>query len=162
MSNVVFKNGGTTRMTTSRTYDGFGRLTSIAAIRNPQSEIRNSFSYAYNPANQRAAVTNADNSRWDFGYDSLGQVTSGKKRWSDNALAGGQQFEYQYDDIGNRRFYKWGGDTNGSNHRQTAYTVNLLNQNTDRSNPGYAEIIGEADTNATVKVNAQTDDIQSP
>jgi YD repeat-containing protein len=156
VSNVVFKNGGTTRMTTSRTYDGFGRLTSISNLPSGGGGSVVSFNYAYNPANQRAAVTNSDNSRWDFGYDSLGQVTSGKKRWSDNAYVGGQQFEYQYDDIGNRRFYKWGGDTNGSNLRQTAYTVNLLNQNTARSNPGYAEILGEADSNATVKVNAQT------
>ena len=56
--------------------------------------------YAYNSANQRTAITKADNSRWAYGYDTLGQVTSGKKYWSNASIVAGQQFEYGFDDIG--------------------------------------------------------------
>jgi hypothetical protein len=34
------------------------------------------FDYLLNQANQRLAVTNADNSRWDLGYDFLSQITN--------------------------------------------------------------------------------------
>jgi hypothetical protein len=37
-----------------------------------------------------------------YSYDALGQVTSGKKYWSDGTPVAGQQFEYEFDDIGNR------------------------------------------------------------
>ena len=52
-----------------------------------------SFSYANNSANQRTSVTNTDNSYLVYQYDSLGQVTSGKKYWSDGTPVAGQQFE---------------------------------------------------------------------
>jgi len=39
--------------------------------------------YAYNAANQRSQATLADGSYWVYQYDNLGQVTSGKKYWSD-------------------------------------------------------------------------------
>jgi hypothetical protein len=40
----------------------------------------------------------------DSGYDQLGQVTSGKKHFSDGIPVSGRQFEYSFDDIGNRKF----------------------------------------------------------
>ena len=69
-------------MTTNQ-YDYLNRLTSTSSATNGQSIAFSSFNYAYNFANQRTAVTNADSSRWVYAYDSLGQVTSGKKYWSD-------------------------------------------------------------------------------
>ena len=91
--------------------------------------------------------------------DALGQVTSGKKRWSDGTLVAGEQFEYTFDDIGNRKQSRYGGDANGSLLRRFNYGVNLLNQYTTRSaGPGtvrYANILGEATNAATVTVNNQ-------
>lgn len=55
-----------------------------------------------NSANQRTGFTNADSSRWAFTYDTLGQVASGKRYWSDGTNVAGQQLEYLFDDIGNR------------------------------------------------------------
>ena len=52
------------------------------------------FAYTYNSANQRTGFTNADSSRWAFTYDTLGQVASGKRYWSDGTNVAGQQFEY--------------------------------------------------------------------
>ena len=76
------------------------RLTSVSSTAN--STVVSSSAYQLNSANQRVAVTNADGSYWVYGYDNLGQVTSGKKYWSDNTPVAGQQFEYTFDDIGNR------------------------------------------------------------
>src|SRR5207245_986477 len=90
------------------------------------------FSYAYNSANQRTSVTNADNARWVYTYDSLGQVISGKKYWADGAPVAGQQFEYSFDDIGNRKSTKVGGDNGGGNLRSANYANNSLNQITSR------------------------------
>ena len=47
-------------------------------------------------------MTLADGSLWVYQYDSLGQVKSGKRYWSDWTPVAGQQFEYTLDDIGNR------------------------------------------------------------
>ena len=84
-------------MTTTKSYDNLNRLTQISSA--PSADSTVTFNYAYNQANQRTAVTNADNSRWNYGYDTLGQVTSGKKTWSDGAIVAGQQFEYVFDDM---------------------------------------------------------------
>ena len=62
-------------------------------------------------------ITNADNSRWVYTYDSLGQVISGKKYWSDGTPVAGQQFEYGFDDIGNRTVMT-------NNSRVASYSAN--------------------------------------
>jgi len=64
-----------------------------------------------------------------YEYDSLGQVRSGKKYWSAHAVAG-QQFEYGFDDIGNRKNTKCGGDETAWNLRSANYGANSLNQYT--------------------------------
>ncbi len=71
-------------MTTTKAYDYLNRLTSISS--SSSSSFSSSSNYAYNSTNQRTALTNADKSRWAYGYDSLGQVTSGKKYWKDGTL----------------------------------------------------------------------------
>jgi len=102
------------------------RLTQISKI--PSADTAMTFKYAYNSANQRTAVTNADASSWLYGYDSLGQVTSGKKYFSGGIPVAGQQFEYAFDDIGNRKYAGEGGNQWGTGFRYQNYTVNNLNQ----------------------------------
>jgi YD repeat-containing protein len=150
---ITFKQNSTTRMTTSKQYDNLSRLTSISSVSSVSSVV--SSSYQYNTANQRTAVTKADASYWLYAYDALGQVTSGKRYWSDGVPVEGQQFEYEFDDIGNRKTTKIGGDQNGQNLRTATYGPNLLNQYTNRTVPGYVEVQGSAATNATVTVNNQ-------
>ena len=158
VESITFKQGAATRMTTTKSYDLLNRLTSIQSINSQPSTI-NSFAYAYNDANQRTAVTNADASRWNFGYDTLGQVTSGKKSWSDGSKVAGEQFEYTFDDIGNRKQSRYGGDANGAGLRRFNYSVNALNQYTTRSaalgTTRFANVLGEATNAATVTVNNQ-------
>jgi RHS repeat-associated protein len=96
-----------------------------------------------------------DNSRWIYTYDGLGQVTSGKKYWVDGTPVAGQQFEYGFDDIGNRTSTKAGGDQSGASLRPASYVTSLLNQHASRTIPGAADILGSATNSATVTVNNQ-------
>ncbi len=114
----------------------------------PSASSAVSFSYDYNAANQRTKRTEEDGSYWEYGYDALGQVTSGHRKWSDNSSVNGQQYDYAYDDIGNRA-------TNHTNGRESTYTANSLNQYTQRTVPGYLWELGSATNAATVTVNNQ-------
>src|SRR5262249_34507632 len=108
VSQILFTNGSVQRMATTKQHDFLNRLTNISSTTG--SVPIASFVYKYNVANQRTSVTNVDNSYWVYGYDSLGQVTSGKKYWADGTPIAGQQFEYSFDDIGNRQSAGSGGD----------------------------------------------------
>ncbi len=114
----------------------------------PSASSAVSFSYDYNAANQRTKRTEEDGSYWEYGYDSLGQVTSGHKKWSDTTPVAGQQYDYLFDDIGNRK-------TATANGNAGTYTVNNLNQYTQRTVPGYVWELGSATNAATVTVNNQ-------
>jgi uncharacterized protein RhaS with RHS repeats len=56
------------------------------------------------------ALVLQDGSFLFYEYDSLGQLSLGKKYWSNGTPILGQQLEYTYDDIGNRTSTKAGGD----------------------------------------------------
>ena len=150
---IAFANSGTTRMTTTKQYDYLNRLTAIQSSAGTSPTA--SFNYAYNSANQRTQATCVDNSYWVYQYDNLGQVISGKKYLSNGTPVAGQQFTYNFDDIGNRKSTASGGDATGSNLRSANYTANGLNQYTSRDVPGYATVLGSANPNATVTVNLQ-------
>ena len=79
------------RMITTKSYDFLNRLTLIT---NAIGGENPSFAYAHNNANQRTAITNENAARWLYGYDALGQVTNGTRRWSDGSPVLGQQFAY--------------------------------------------------------------------
>jgi hypothetical protein len=64
-------------------------------------------------------MTNADNSRWVYTYESLGQVTAGRKYWSDGRPVACEQLECSFDDMGNRLSAGSGGNGwGGSLHYQ--------------------------------------------
>jgi YD repeat-containing protein len=112
ISQITFKSNTTVRLTTTKTYDNPNRLTQISSAPSASSVV--SFDYSYNNANQRTRVHLADGSFWVYEYDALGQMKSGKRYWSDWTAVAGQQFEYGFDDIGNRTSTKAGGNENGS------------------------------------------------
>jgi YD repeat-containing protein len=118
VSTVSHRYGGNNRMVTTKQYDLINRLSSIA------NGSGDSHAYGYNGANQRTNVVRADGSYWVYAYDSLGQVTSGKRYWSDGTPVAGQQHEYVFDDIGNRTSAKSGGNSSGTGLRTETYTRN--------------------------------------
>ena len=121
VSQIVFTNSGTTRMTTTKQYDFLNRLTTIQTL-NPEQSTINSYNYQINAANQRTRADLADASYWVYGYDNLGQVISGKRVWQDGTPVAGQQYEYTFDDIGNRKSASMGGDAYWGPLRQASYT----------------------------------------
>jgi RHS repeat-associated protein len=135
-----------------RSYDPLGRLQTIATT-TPASGTVASYTYTYNNLDQRTRITREDNSYWSYAYNDRGELTSGKKYWSDSSAVAGQQTEYVFDSIGNRSSTKAGGDSQGLNLRQAAYSVNSLNQYQQRTVPGALDILGTANAAATVTVN---------
>ena len=151
---ITFNSAGATRMTTTKNFDFLNRLSNIGSV-NGQSATLDAHGYAYNSANQRTVMTNADNWYWVYHYDPLGQVTNGVKYWSDGTRVAGQQFGYVFDSIGNRQSTTAGGDQSGNNLRSASYTANNLNQYSSRTVPNAADVIGSATNAATVTVNGQ-------
>jgi RHS repeat-associated protein len=151
---ITFQQSSTTQMTTTKQYDYLNRLSSISSSFASSALV--SSSYAYNNANQRVRSTLTDGSYWVYTYDTLGQVVSGHKYWFDQTPVAGQQFDYAFDDIGNRSQTKAGGDENGANQRPANYSANTLNQYTSRDVPGAVDIMGISLAASTVTVNGQT------
>ena len=77
---------------------------------------------------------------------------TGRGQHEATAVAG-QQYDYTYDDIGNRLTSATGGDAAGENLRPASYSANANNQYTSRTVPGYLEDFGTAHSNATVTFN---------
>ena len=105
VSQIAFTQSGQPRMTTTKQYDALNRLTSIVSLPQTPDAIPQTLSsaYDYNSANQRTRTTHADASYWIYQYDTLGPKVSGKRFWPDGTPVAGQQFEYGFDDIGNRQ-----------------------------------------------------------
>jgi RHS repeat-associated protein len=127
---ISFKQNTTVRLTTTKQYDNLNRLRVISSVPSGSSTV--SFTYQYNDANQRTRNTEANGDYWSYQYDTLGQVSSGKKYTSGGTPISGRQFEYDFDDIANRDYTVADGTT-------TDYTANLLNQYTSRVTGGTTE-----------------------
>jgi RHS repeat-associated protein len=155
VDNLQFKQNGTLWMTTTKSYDNLNRLTQMSSTPSASGQPPVAFNYQYNSASQRTNATTADGSFWVYQYDALGQVIYGIKYWSDGTVVAGQQFGYVFDDIGNRKRAVAGGDQNELNWHWANYNVNSLNQYIRRSVPPYVNILGSANSNATVTVNNQ-------
>jgi RHS repeat-associated protein len=151
---ISFTNSGVQRMVTTKTYDFLNRLTSISSAPSAASPV--AYTYTYNNANQRVRNLLADSSSWQYSYDSLGQVVSGHKFFADGTPVAGQQFDYSFDNIGNRTQTLGGGDQSGLNQRLATYGANNLNQYTNRTVPGFADVMGIALATNTVTVGGQT------
>jgi YD repeat-containing protein len=145
-------------MTTTKQYDYLSRLQSISSTPSASGQLPIAYGYQYNDANQRRRVTLNDGSFWVYQYDALGQVTCGKKYFVDGTPVPGQQFEYGFDDIGNRSSTKAGGDANGMNLRSATYTANNLNQYSSRTVPGAFDVVGIANVSSSVTVNSSAAD----
>jgi RHS repeat-associated protein len=146
----VFKRSGSTVMTTTRTHDVFNRLSGISSTRTGKPAL--GFTYQYNTADQRTRVDLADGTYWEYGYDALGQVVSGRKYTATDAPVPGMQWDYAFDGIGNRTSEE---RAEGGTARTSTYTHNNLNQYTQRTVPGFLDLWGQAQAGATVTVNNQ-------
>ena len=143
VSGIVLQNSVSTVLTTAKTYDNLNRLQSIS--QSVGSKTVSSCAYTNNVANQRVRALLADGSYWLYEYNDKGEVISGKRYWSNGSPVVGQQFEYAYDDIGNRI-------STNTNGQPASYTANNLNQYTERQVPRNFAVVGSANPTATVTV----------
>ncbi len=128
-------------------YDSMNRLANISSA--PVVGDPLSYAYQYDAAGQREQVTLANNDTWVYGYNSRGEVISGSKKQGGTTDLLGYQFGYAFDNIGNRTSASREG-------RVSNYTANSLNQYTQRTVPGYINVIGSAKPTATVTVNDES------
>ena len=121
ISSVIHKQGSTARLTATMDYDQLNRMTNILST---PSGSTNVFEYTslYNAVSQRTKTTLADDSYWDYTYDDLGQVTSGRRYTAAGTQISGKQSAYELDEIGNR--------VTSSTPGYVPYTVNDDNQYT--------------------------------
>jgi RHS repeat-associated protein len=135
-------------MATTRDYDRLNRLRTISsrAFGGAAPVLPVAFEYQYNAANQRTRVNREDGAYWIYTYDELGQVVSGRKYWADGTEVAGQQFDYTFDTIGNRK------NTGGRVSAVSTYSVNRLNQYAQRSVPNQVDVLGIANPTADVTV----------
>src|SRR5438132_4880720 len=96
----------------------------------------------------RIRITPAGFSRTTFSANSFLA-----RNWPDGTPVAGQQYEYGFDDIGNRKFAASGGDQWGANLGYENYSPNNLNQYAQRTVPGAIDILGAVNSNATITVN---------
>ena len=137
-------------MTNVYNRDNLGRLTGVSSTLTGGGNV-SGVDYQLDHLNRRFEASLVDGTKWDYGYNDRSEVISGKKKLASNAFAGGAQFEYDFDDIGNRTISKVGGDMNGANLRSSTYTNNALNQIEARAVPGSVWVMGEAATNVTLQ-----------
>lgn len=152
---IDFRRSNQVFMTSAKHYDSLNRLTHVVSTPMSLEQSPMSFSYTFNRANQRISTERESGTQWLYQFDPLGQLIGAKNYWLNGVPIPGQQFQYDYDDIGNRRTAAAGGNAWGMGLRFEHYAANHANQYTSRTLPSAVDIIGEADPDATVTVNNQ-------
>ncbi len=150
---IAFEHDGAPRMTTTRQHDLLDRLVSVSSQSQGTSAAdidytSSSHQFTRNAASQITRTTSGDGSFWLYDYDDLGQLTAAHRHWSDHSPVAGQQFEYEFDSIGNRAATRAGGNADGSELRSARYLANALNQIVQREVPSAVDVLGAAHANA--------------
>ena len=98
--------------------------------------------------NRGKKITREDGTRWAYGYNDKGEVTSGlrEKAASPNTAVPGWNHAYTFDEIGNRL-------TTTTNSRVSTYTPNNLNQIASRTIPRAFDVIGNANSATSISIN---------
>lgn len=138
--------GRTTGITTTVPKVGGGRSVSASA------------GYLYNPSGQRERLTREDGSSWQYGYNDRAEVISAVKKFQNGDVAGGMQFGYKYDAIGNREWAKSGGNSSEMNLRTTTYEPNALNQYKSVTTPSSFDVL----VGSTTSVQVLADGLPAP
>ena len=128
------------------------------------STTKSKFDYAHDNLGRRTSVAKAGEmfNRYGngtqgldtaWGYDDRSQLTSEVTKLGGSAtVLTGRDDAYAYDNMGNR------SSTSGTSHNSNtaSYTVNALNQYTQRTVPGVFDVAGGAASGATVTVNSSS------
>ena len=151
LATTTFRHNGAQVLATTRAWDAGERLQSIANVVNTGPVT--SHAYTYDALHRRTRAVLEDSTTWDYGYNDRDEVISGQRRWQSQEPVAGQQFQYEYDPIGNRTLARSGGDATGANLRTTTYLTDAANQYTTITNPAYKDVMGAALADHRVAVN---------
>ena len=141
-------------LTGVRNHDNAHQLDDISYTRGDGAVV-SSHDYTLDDGFRRVRADRENGEYWIYGYNDRSEVTSAKKHLPSGASIAGWQQEYKYDNIGNRIWKKEGGDSVGSNLRQTDYAATNHNQYSRVSHPEAFSVVGKAPQSVAVTVNGQ-------
>lgn len=150
VNGVVLTSGSANTVTNTRSHN---YLNQLAQTTTAGSGATLSYSNQFSAASKLQTVTMQDGSYWVYAYGPHGELQSANRFWSDGSPVAGQQFDYAFDDAGNRLTSQTGGSSSPGLTRSTQYTPNAQNQYGSRTVPGYVNILGSANSAATVTAN---------
>ena len=103
VQDVSMRANTTIYLKTTQFRDRLGRIQAVTHVGNNNAYFPFArLDYAYNANNQRTRIDLSGGTYWKHEYDDLGQVRYGRRFWNDSTPVAGQQYEYTFDDIGNR------------------------------------------------------------
>ena len=150
LASLTTTSGATTTLARTLYHDRMQRLRGIVTA-NASGTALSRHGYTLDDAGRRKTATRENGQRWDYGYDTLGQVTSAVKKFPSEVAIPGHTFGYGYDGIGNRTSASHGGTGTA-----VTYTPNALNQYASVATQGGRFILGEAPAANAVTVNGLT------
>jgi RHS repeat-associated protein len=142
-------------LSSTRTADALGRLDAITW--SSGGSTVSAHDYTLNAMHRRTAAQRQDGSKWNYGYNNRGEVTSAAKQDSANIPEPGKQFTFAFDGLGNRTSSTVSSLGDDQITRTTSYSANELNQYTQITHPtpGWLVLRGSANTAATVTVDGE-------
>jgi len=150
LSSLIATSGSSLILTRTLYHDRMQRLFGIVTA-NASGTHLSRHGYTFDDVGRRVRATRENGQRWDYGYDDVGQVTSGVKKFPNATAIPGHSFAYQYDGIGNRTTATHGGTNTG-----VTYTPNPINQYSNITTEGGRFILGEAPLTNDVIINGDT------
>jgi hypothetical protein len=154
--------GGNVVRRETRTVDLAGRITGVHTA--AASGTLAAAGYTVDDLGRRTTARREDGSTWTYGYNGRSEVISGSKALPGTPpiLAAGQQFDYSYDDIGNRKLPvapQEGPPLVGEEDRQIGYQANALNQYTSITTPRSLDVLVRA-PEAEISVTSGSNDVE--
>ena len=128
---LSYNSGSDNVLSLNTSFDALKRIT--GKTNQVGNNTISSYLYTYNDLNQRTQIDRDDGRFWEYDYNDHGEVIAGKHKVSVNEFVPGEQFEYEFDGIGNRQAVRQGGDAQGNQLEESVYSANNLNQYTQRS-----------------------------
>ena len=150
LSSLTTTSGSSTILTRTLYHDRMQRLFGIVTV-NASGTHLSRHGYTLDAAGRRIHASRENGQRWDYDYDTVGEVTSAVKKFPNATAIPGHAFSYQYDGIGNRT-----SATHGGTSMAVSYTPNALNQYSNITTEGGRFILGEAPATNDVFINGDT------
>ncbi len=149
---------GSSGLTSTQAMDNLGRLDAITW--SVGSTTVSKHDYTLNAMNRRTKAERQDGSKWNYGYNSRGEVTNAAKQDNANIPEPGKQFTYAFDGLGNRTDSTVSSLGDDLTLRSTSYTANELNQyeTIAHPQPGWLVLRGSANVEASVTIDGEPPD----